>query len=61
MIAKQDADQEQIQKANNAVDLLKAGIIEAMDRGLFGEVTVTVKVQNGRIGHFERLVRETYK
>jgi uncharacterized protein YvpB len=31
MIAKQDADQEQIQKANNAVDLLKAGIIEAMD------------------------------
>lgn len=54
-------DQEQTQKANNAIALLKESIVEAQERCLFGEVTITVKFQNGKVGHYERLTKETYK
>jgi hypothetical protein len=54
-------EQDQSQKAKNAIGLLKSSIEQAQSEELFGEVTITIKFQNGRIGHYERVVRETYK
>lgn len=53
--------QEQAQKANHAIELLRTSIGDASNAQLFGEVTITVKFQNGQIGHYEKVTRETYK
>lgn len=53
--------QEQEQKANNAIALLREAIERAKSDGLFGEITIKIAMQNGKIGHFERTIRETFK
>jgi hypothetical protein len=53
--------QEQQQKANNAIALLREALDKAREAKLYGEVTIRVNMQNGQIGHYERNVRETYK
>lgn len=56
-----DAPQEQTQKANNALALLRKAIERAQEDALYGDVTIRVSMQNGKIGHVERTVKETYK
>ena len=56
-----EASQQQTQKANNAIALLRDAIEKASHDGLYGEVTIRLTMQNGKIGHYERTVKETYK
>jgi|LSQX01.1.fsa_nt_gb hypothetical protein len=56
-----DIDQQQEQKANNAIALLSEAIERARQDRLYGEVTIKIAMQNGKIGHLERTVRETFK
>ena len=53
--------QDQEQKAKNAIALLRDAIERAKSDGLFGEITIKVAMQNGKIGHYERTVKETFK
>lgn len=54
-------DQQQQRKAHDAATLLLAEVDRARRLKLFGEVAVTIKLQNGTIGQYETLVRQTHK